>query len=90
LTLNLWNASILTLGGKPTPEVGLSHDGAYWENLYTSRARELQNRFDDGRMYESARECTYMLNEEQMTFENALAIWAKWTVLHRDFKITKD
>jgi hypothetical protein len=156
-TLNLWNASILTLGGKPTPEgvffnvdkvyralveweypsppyaapggtiyqpghadfyfpqgndwglcrynthgtfsavihaygldMGLSHNGAYWEKLYSSQSRELQNRFEDGHMYANAEECTYMLKEEQMTHETVLAIWAKWTVLQSGFEITKD
>ena len=156
-TLNLWNASILTLGGKSTPEgvfynidkvyralvewkytsppyaapggtiyqpgnpefyfpqgndwgqyrylthgsfgavihaygldTGLVHNGTYWENLYSRRAQELQNRFNDGHMFAHAQECTYMLREEQMSHENALAIWAKWTVRQKDFKITQD
>jgi len=68
----------------------LSRNGTYWENLYAIRSLELQNRFDDGHMYANAEECTYNLREEQMTHETALAIWAKWTVLQNDFKITKD
>jgi hypothetical protein len=153
-TLNLWNASILTLGGKPTPEgvfhnvdkvyralveweypsppyaapggtmyqagnaefyfpqgndwgpcrylthgafsaevhaygldAKLSRNGAYWENIFLRRTQELQSRFDDGHMFGDAKECTYSLREEQMTHENAKALWAKWAVLQRDFTI---
>jgi len=156
-TLSMWNASILTLGGKPTPEgvffnldkvyrspveweylsppyaapggtiyqpdnyefyfpqgnswgpyryythgawgavihaygldAGLSYNGAYWENLYSRRAKELQDRFDGGYMYADVKECTYKLREEQVTHENALAIWAKWTAVQSSFTITKD
>ena len=156
-TLNLWNASLLTLGGKSVPEgvffnidkvyralvawnypsppynapggtmyqpgnadfyfpqgndwgpcrylthgafsaeihayeldKTLTHNGAYWENLFLRKSYELQSRFDDGHMFGEAQECTYQLREEQMTHENAKAIWAKWTVLQPDFKISKD
>ena len=156
-TLNLWNAAILTLAGKPVPEgvffngdkvyrslvtwnypsppyaapggtiyqpgnyefylpqgndwgnfryithgaysaeihaygldTGLAHDGAYWENLYSSRAKVLQDRFDDGHMFKDNRENTYTLREEQAAHENAKAILAKWTVRQSGFKITKD
>ena len=157
-TLCLWNASILTLGGKPTPEgvffntdkvyrslveweypsppyaepggtiyrpgtpefyfpqgnswgparyydhgafgavvhaygldKGLSRNGAYWEELYSRRALEMQNRFDDGRMFTpDAQENRYMCREEQKSHLNALAIWANWAVLQPGFKITKE
>ena len=156
-TLNLWNASMLTLCGKSTPEgvffnvdkvyralvewnypsppynapggtmyqpgsaefyfpqgndwgpcrylthgafsaevhayrldTTLTHNGACWENLFLQRTLELQNRFDDGHMFGDASECTYQIREEQMTHENAKAIWAKWTVLQPNFTITKD
>ena len=71
-------------------DTGLTHNAAYWETLYTSRALELQNRFDDGRMYTNREENRYFLAEEQTSHENALAIWAKWAVRQSGFNICKD
>jgi len=157
LILNLWNAVILTLAGKPVPEgvffnadkiyralvtwdypsppyaapggtiyqpdnddfylpqgndwgtcqylthggfsamihaygldTGLAHDGAYWEKLYCSRAKVLQDRFDDGHIFKDDRECAFSLREEESAHENAQAILAKWAVRQPGFKITKD
>jgi len=156
VVVNLWNASFLTLGGKPTPEGAffnadkiyrsivewnypsppyaapggtiyqpdnyefyfpqgtswgtrryathgafsvavhaygldkeLTRNGVYWANLHLRQALELQNRFDDGRMFADG-ELPYMSPEAVITHETAIALWATWAALQPDFKITKD
>ena len=85
--LGPWDAMIHAYG----LDAGLSHNGAYWENLHSGKAKELQDRFDDGRMFADTKEAAHLDGTEQIVaFEAALAIWAKWAVLQKDFKITKE
>ena len=72
-------------------DAGLSHDGAYWEKLHSGKAKELQDRFDDGRMFADTKESAYMAATEQIVaYEATLAIWAKWAALQKNFKVTKE
>ena len=82
-----WDAMIHAYG----LDSGLSHNGAYWESLHSGKAKELQERFDDGRMFADTKEAAHLDGTEQIVaFEATLAIWAKWAVLQKDFKITKE
>ena len=69
----------------------LTHDGAYWETLHSGRAKELQDRFDDGHMFADATENrSGLVTESLVTYEVTTAILAKWAVLQKDFRITKE
>ena len=84
-TLGPWNGIIHSYG----LDTGLSYNGAYWEKLHSGMAKELQDRFDDGHMFAAAEESKWYA-EAIVGFEASLAMWAKWAVLQKDYKITKE
>jgi len=70
-------------------DIGLSHDAAYWEKLHIGKAKELQDRHEDGHMFADPKE-SQPGTEAIVGFEAMLAIWAKWAVLQKNFKVTKE
>ena len=67
----------------------LTHNGAYWEKLHSSKVKEAQERFDDRRTFANAQESSEG-TEQLVPYEASLAIWAKWAVLQKDFKVTNE
>ena len=70
-------------------DAGLSHNAAYWEKLHSGKAKELQDRFDDGHMFAEEKESQEGA-ETLVGFEASLAIWAKWASIQKSFKITNE
>jgi len=84
-TLGPWDAMNHAYG----LDAGLAYDGAYWEKLHSGKVKELQDRFDDGHLFANAEESSEG-TEQIVAYEAILAIWAKWAVLQKEFKITKE
>jgi len=83
--LGPWNALIHAYG----LDTGLARNAAYWEKLHSGEVKKQQSRFDDGRTFANPQESSEG-TEPLVGFEAMLAIWAKWAVLQKDFKITNE
>jgi len=73
---------------KENPHISLV--AAEWENVHLNAAKAMQNRFCDGRMYDSNELSNYAPKEEQACQELAIAALAKWTVIQRDYIIANN
>ncbi|MCL2622428.1 MAG: hypothetical protein FWD31_02080 [Planctomycetaceae bacterium] len=80
-----WDAMIHAYG----LDAGLSRDAAYWEKLHITKAKELQDRHEDGHMFANPAE-SQPGTEAIVGFEATMAMWAKWAVLQKDFKVTNE
>ena len=83
--LGPWDAMIHAYG----LDAGLSRDAAYWEKLHITKAKELQDRHEDGHMFANPVE-SQPGTEAIVGFEATMAIWAKWAVLQKNFKVTNE
>ena len=70
-------------------DTGLSRDAAYWEKLHAGKAKEMQDRFDDGHTFANAAE-SQEGTEAIVGYEATSAIWAKWAVIQKDYRITDE
>jgi len=84
-TMGPWDAMIHAYG----LDAGLSPNAAYWEKLHSTKAKELQDRHEDRHMFANPAE-SQPGTEAIVGYEATMAIWAKWAVLQKDFKITNE